>query len=71
LAFGDLQDDLATDGVEFWNVLDRDLLAFAFTLLLGLVVAYDFNRVVVGDREDVPVVEEGVFGFTDVDEGSF
>ena len=42
---------------------------FALPLLLGLVVADDFDGVVVGCRKDVPVVEEGVFLFADIDEG--
>ena len=71
MALGNLYDDFATDRVEFWNVLDGDFLAIALPLLCRLIVAHDFDAAVVRRGEDVPIVKEGVLGFTDIDECGF
>ena len=69
LPLGDLDDNLRSDWIGVGDVLDRDLLVSPVALLLGLVVADDFNGVVAGGWKDVPVVKEGVFRLADVDEG--
>ena len=69
LPFGDLDDNLCTDGIQSGNVFDGDFLILAVSLLLCFVVAYDFDGVVARRRKNIPVVEEGVFRLADIDEG--
>ncbi len=70
LALGDLNHDFAADRVELRNVFYGHLLGFPLALLLRFVVADHLDRTVIRRRQNVPVVEERVFLFADVDEGS-
>ena len=52
-----------------WNVFNR---YFLLVLLLARTIyANDLDRRIDGLRQDVPIVEKGVLGQTDVDEGRF
>ena len=64
-----MHDDLGADRVKLGDVFNGDFLLLAFALLLGFVVADDFDGAVAGCGENVPVVQEGVFGLSDIDEG--
>src|SRR6267142_3688740 len=65
--FGHLHDDVRTGRIEPWNVFLCRLgaitpAAFAFD---------DFNAAVEAARDDVPVMQKGIFLETDVDERGF
>lgn len=70
LRFGDLDDDVGADGVESRDVFDGNFFS-TLELFCGFVFADDFDGVIAGGGENVPIVEEGVFRHIDIDEGGF
>ena len=67
LSLRHLNDDFGTDREELGNVLDGILFPLVF-LLFAFVIANEFDGGIVRSGQHVPIVQEGVLGFADIDE---
>ena len=70
MTFGDLENDLTPDRVEFGDVFGCDFFLLSLALFFRFIVTDNFDTAVIGGREDVPVVKEGIFWLSNINKGS-